>query len=101
MCGIMLGNLSIEQIERDYGFTFTDDERKRLRETHHPVAKFEDGEAGWHMFDMPPFLVVSRGPIGLEILDIFMRHSGEMTGSFRGGHPPCSERGSDEDRGRA
>ena len=39
MAGIRLGNLSIGQIEREYGFEFTDSERERLRETHHPIAE--------------------------------------------------------------
>lgn len=90
MAGIRLGNLSIGQIEREYEFEFTDAERKRLKETHHPIAEFMQGESGWHMFDLPPFLMLSDGPVGREVLDIFMGHSGEMNGSFPAGF--CSAR---------
>lgn len=87
---IYLGNLSPEQIERRYGFSFTDDERKRLRELWHHNADFAGGDTGWHMFDMPEFMFVSDGPIGREALAIFQAHSDEMSGSFRGGFA-CKE----------
>lgn len=91
MVGIRLGNLSIGQIEREYGFEFTDAERERLKETYHPIAEFKQGESGWHMFDLPPFLMLSNGPVGREVLDIFMGHSEEMSGSFPAGFCPVRE----------
>lgn len=89
---IYLGNLTVEQIEHRYEFSFADTERARLKELWHPVAHFDDGEHGWHMFDMPEFMFVSDGPLGREALSIFQRHSDEMSGSFRGGFA-CREEG--------
>ena len=83
---IYLGNLSPEQIERRYEFSFTDDERKRLRELWHHNADFDDGDTGWHMFDMPEFLFVSDGPLGHEALAIFQAHSDEIHGLIRAGY---------------
>ena len=87
---IYLGNLSPEQIEGRFGFTFTDGERERLHELWHQDAHFEDGDHGWHMFDMPEFMFVSDGPLGREALAIFQAHSGEMNGTFSGGFA-CKE----------
>lgn len=84
--GIMLGNLSVEQIEKLHGFSFTEDEKEFLNENWHRVAHFEDGEAGWHMFGIQPFLVVSRGEIGSKCLDIFMAHHEDYAFQFSGGY---------------
>ena len=88
---IYLGNLSVEQIERRYGFSFTDEERLRLKELWHQKANFADGEYGWHMFDIPEFLVVSNGDLGREALGIFQRHSDEIRGLIRGGFEQVAE----------
>ena len=86
MAFIYLGNLSLTEIEKRYGFEFTEAERRRLHELWHQNAEFEDGESGWHMFDIPQFLVVSDDAEGQEVLEMFKRHEGEMTGCFRGGY---------------
>lgn len=87
---IYLGNLSPEQIEERFDFSFTDAERIRLKELWHQNAHFEDGDHGWHMFDMPEFMFVSDGPLGREALAIFQSHSDDMCGTFCGGYA-CKE----------
>lgn len=87
---IYLGNMSPEQIERRFEFRFTNEERLRLMQLWHQNAHFDDGDHGWHMFDMPEFLFVSDGPLGREALSIFQSHSDEMQGMFRGGYA-CKE----------
>lgn len=91
---VYLGDLSVSQIEERYRFEFTEEEREYLRGHHHNAAKFEDGDSGWHMFDLPPFLAISDGPIGMRVLEIFMSHSLEMNGQFPAGHPSCKGEGS-------
>lgn len=88
---IYLGNMSIDEIERRYEFSFTDEERTRLKELWHQKADFRDGEFGWHMFDIPEFLIVSNGDLGREALGIFQRHSSEMSGLFHGGFAQAVE----------
>lgn len=92
---IYLGDLTVSQIERRFEFEFTEDERERLRELHHAHAEFKDGDSGWHMFDIPEFLCLSDGPIGREVLDIFMRHNSEIHGAFGAGYG-CVEGGDAE-----
>jgi len=88
---VYLGNLSVEQIEKEYGFTFTDEERNRLKELQHHAASFNDGETGWHMFDIPRHLCVSKGKVGREVLNIFQKHNSEIKGSFSAGYGNYSE----------
>lgn len=83
---IYLGDLTIEQIEREHDFRFTDEERELLRKTHHEKAHFMDGESGWHMFDVPPALVISNGPIGHKALDVFMAHNSDYKYQFPGAY---------------
>ncbi len=84
--GFMLGNKSIADIESDHGFRFTDEEREFLKAHWHQVAEMKDGESGWHMFDLPPFLEISCGEIGRKCLDIFMNHNSDYKFPIRGGY---------------
>lgn len=84
--GIMLGNKTISDIERDHGFRFTDEEREFLNANWHQDAEFKDGECGWHMFDIPPFLEISNGEIGRKCLNVFMKHNSDYKFTFRGGY---------------
>lgn len=98
--GFMLGNKTISDIEKDHGFSFTDDERDILQKYWHPVADFKDGECGWHMFDLPPFLEISNGEIGKKCLDVFMKHNSDFKFQFRGGYGNGYERKDGESDGR-
>jgi len=55
----MLGNLSIEQIEKRSGVSFPDDVKYFLRTTYSSNADLSNGE--WHCFDMPYCLVINEG----------------------------------------
>ncbi|MBO7447421.1 hypothetical protein J6U78_03735 [bacterium] len=88
---IMLGNKCVAEIEQEHGFTFADDEREFLKKHWHKVADFKDGECGWHMFDLPPFLEVSNGDIGKKCLDIFMKHNADFKFIIRGGYGNSKE----------
>ena len=84
--GFMLGNKTILDIENDHGFKFTDEEREFLNANWHPVAGFVEGDRGWHMFDIPPFLTISGGEIGRKCLDVFMKHNSDYKFPIRGGY---------------
>lgn len=91
MSGIYLGNLTVKQIEELHGFSFTDEEREYLNATQHHNASFKDGETGWHMFDLPPFLAISKGEVGRKVLDVFMAHNSEFAFSFQAGYANAFE----------
>lgn len=86
MACVYLGCLSVREIEKRYEFEFTDSERERLNELWHQTAEFKSGDTGWHMFDIPEFLAISRGPVGDEVLSIFMRHNNEIVGCLNAGY---------------
>ena len=88
---VYLGDLSIAQIEKNHGFSFTDEEREYLKQTQHHNASFKDGETGWHMFDIPKFLAISKGEVGRKVLDIFMAHNSDYTYLFPAGYANNSE----------
>lgn len=68
-----------------------DDERDEMRTMHHRKADMADGETGWHMFDIPRFMMVSRGKVGERVVAILSSHSHEMTGSFQVGYGNARE----------
>lgn len=86
MSNIYLGNLSIFDIEKVHDFKFSEDEKTFLQQHWHMNANFEDGESGWHMFDIPPTLSLSKGDIGKKCLDIFMAHNNDFNFSFLAGY---------------
>lgn len=86
MSGVYLGNLSISRIEEVHGFKFSESEREFLEQHWHTNAEFNDGESGWHMFDISPALLLSNGDIGKKCLDIFMAHNSDFSFSFPAGY---------------
>lgn len=84
--GIYLGNLGITDIENLHGFEFTEDEKEILQKYWHQKAEFEDGDVGWHMFDIPRFLCISNGDIGMKCLYIFMNHNDDFEFQFQAGY---------------
>jgi hypothetical protein len=53
---MMLGNLTVSQIEKRLGIEFPKDTREFMKKTHQPNASnIEKGK--WHCFDMPFNLV--------------------------------------------
>ena len=88
---VYLGSLSIREIEEMHGFRFTDEESEYLKATQHHKASFKDGETGWHMFDLPPFLALSNGEVGNNVLGIFSAHSHEFAFAFPAGYANAFE----------
>jgi len=53
---IMLGNLSVSQIEKRLGIEFPEETREFMRQTHEPSAS-NISKGKWHCFDIPFNLV--------------------------------------------
>ena len=71
---IYLGNLSIEQIEREYEVIFSEEDRKWLSE-HHQDKADDIGKDKWHFFDIPRIIVVGRYEFRNEIYDRLIKYS--------------------------
>lgn len=75
---ILLGNLTIPQIEERTGVTFPD-ELKQLLETCHQDNANKLGENEWHCFDLP-FVIVCGS---MELARKIYEHLQPLTGDFK------------------
>lgn len=67
---MMLGNLSIEQIENRLGIELTEKNKAFLKSTHQEEAeRIVSGK--WHCFDIPFFFACGGSTFTKEIIDIF------------------------------
>lgn len=73
---IYLGNLSIEQIEREYSVVFTDEDKQWLQEHHQDEASNIQSDK-WHFFDIPRVMMTGSHKCAKEIYDRFEKYSFE------------------------
>lgn len=71
---IYLGNLLIEQIEREYCVLFSEEDKKWLLE-HHQNKADNIGKDKWHFFDMPRIIVVGSYEFRNEIYNRLIKYS--------------------------
>lgn len=65
---IMLGNLTVPEIEKRSGVEFSKELKQLMEGTHQPEASnIADGK--WHCFDIPFTLVCGGIPIAQQIYD--------------------------------
>lgn len=77
MIVMMLGNLSISQIERRLGIELTEENREFLNKTHQEEAnRIISGK--WHCFDIPFFFACGGSAFAKEIIDIFSPYSNKV-----------------------
>lgn len=73
---IMLGNLSVSQIENRLGIVFNDEIREFMKQTHQPNAS-NIGKGKWHCFDMPFNLVCGDIETATKIFNSVKEKSSE------------------------
>lgn len=76
---IYLGNLSIEQIEREYCVLFSEEDKKWLLEHHQDKAE-EIKSDKWHFFDIPRVVVVGSQEFGRELYNRLTKY--KFVGQF-------------------
>lgn len=77
---IYLGNLSVEQIENEYGVNFTEEDKQWLLEHHQPEANNIQSNK-WHFFDIPRIMMTGSNEFAKEIYDRFVKYL--FKGQFR------------------
>ena len=77
---IYLGNLSIEQIEREYCVLFTEEDKKWLLEHHQDKAEKIESDK-WHFFDIPRVVIVGSQEFGRELYNRLTKY--KFVGQFR------------------
>ena len=65
---IMLGNLTVPEIEKRAGVIFSDDLKQLMAETHQLEAS-NIAAGKWHCFDIPFTLVCGGMPLAQQIYD--------------------------------
>ena len=73
---IMLGNLSVSQIENRLGIVFNDEIREFMKQTHQPNAS-NIGKGKWHCFDIPFNLVCGDIETATKIFNSVKEKSSE------------------------
>ncbi len=81
MC-ILLGNLTVPQIEERLGITLKDNEREFLINTRQQKAE-NIAENKWHCFDLPFNLVCGSMEFATKVCEILKPYSGEMVGTIQ------------------
>lgn len=71
---IYLGNLSIDQIEREYGVVFTEEDKQWLQ-AHHQAEANNIQSDKWHFFDAPRVMMAGSYEFAKEINDRFAKYS--------------------------
>lgn len=79
---MLLGNLTVEQIEKRLNITLSFSDRQRLKNTHQNKASGLIGES-WHCFDMPFVMMCSNYSFAKEIYEIFAPYEKNMRTSFQ------------------
>jgi hypothetical protein len=77
---IYLGNLSIEQIEREYCVLFSEEDKKWLLEHHQDKAEKIESDK-WHFFDIPRVVIVGSQEFGRELYNRLTKY--KFVGQFR------------------
>lgn len=79
---LMLGNLTVDQIEKRAGVVFSQDLKELMNATHQPSAT-NIAEGKWHCFDIPFTLVCGGMPLAQKIYDHLSLQSKEFAAPLR------------------
>lgn len=66
---IYLGNLSVEQIEREYQVQFSEEDKAWLKEHRQENVSRDIGVDKWHCFDIPRIIAVGSADFRQKIYD--------------------------------
>lgn len=75
---IMLGNLTVEQMEKRVGITLTDEERNTLNELREETCDKVDGNNKIHIYDIPFMIVCGNPKARKTVVDTLIPYAGNM-----------------------
>ena len=79
---VMLGNLSVRQIEERLGIKLTDEERTLLSSTRQARAE-GIAKDKWHCFDIPFVMMCGSQETAIKICEILRPYESKMTEAIR------------------
>ncbi len=77
---IYLGNLSVEQIEREYDVVFSEEDKQWLNE-HHQDNADNIRKDKYHFFDIPRIIVAGSAEFAKELYNRLTKY--QFNGQFR------------------
>ena len=80
--GIMLGNLSVKDIETRLGITLSAEDVAVLQEKRQENVSVPLASGKWHCFDIPFMFMAATRDDALMFADIFEKYTGQMRGKF-------------------
>ena len=81
--GIRLGNLTFRELAEMHQFTLTEEELATLEALRQDDASVEKGTDKCHIFDMPRVIVCGNKDTQHRVVDIMMKHTGEIKGEIQ------------------
>lgn len=78
---IMLGNLSVKEIEERLGFPFSDELKKLINEDNRQwsVDKVKKWEKDWHCFDVPFIIMMKNKEMAQKVYDLLGKEDYKTT----------------------
>jgi len=86
--GIMLGNLSVNEIQNRLSISFTDEEISMLNSTHQGPVDVPLESGCWHCFDIPFMLVCDSMETAISMRDMLKKYEKDMKGTIQIGIDP-------------
>ena len=71
---IMLGNLTVEQMERRLGIALTKEHRQMLQESRQEPMNIPLGDGKWHCFDIPFMMMCDTKETAVKFRDIIQQY---------------------------
>lgn len=75
--GILLGNLTVQKIEKRLGIVLTDDEKNFLNSTYQAKAE-KIAKDKWHCFDIPFNIVCGSMEFATKVYEVLKPYSDKM-----------------------
>lgn len=75
MTVFMLGNLSVEEMERKHSFTLSDEDRQVLKSMRQMQADVNRGDNVFHIFDIPRTILCGNMETAQKIYDILKKYT--------------------------
>lgn len=81
--GIMLGNLSVKDIETRLGITFSPEDASTLQKTRQENVSIPLESGKWHCYDIPFMFMTDTREDALVFVNIFEKYVAQMRGQFQ------------------
>ncbi len=72
--GIMLGNLSLDMMEKEQGFVLSNEDRETLASMRQDNADVKKGSETYHIFDIPRTILCGTMDVAQKVYDILKKY---------------------------